>query len=83
MYTMNVHYNYLHMYICPCTEIFRNLFKVVQYSDTGSNARQKEEQAYMYFTDFLEDCELGMLIYKYCTSILPVAYIHNIHCTYS
>ena len=36
-------------------------FKVVKYGDHGSNARTKEEQTYMYFIDFLEECETGIL----------------------
>ena len=38
---------------------FRKLFKHVRYSDVGCNSRVKEEQTYMFFTDYLEDCELG------------------------
>ena len=36
---------------------FRKMFKQVHYSDTGTNARTKEEQAYMFFIDILEECE--------------------------
>ena len=36
---------------------FRKMFKQVHYSDTGTNARTKEEQAYMFFIDTLEECK--------------------------
>ena len=29
----------------------------VQFSDVGSNKRQIEEQAWIYFCDFLDECE--------------------------
>ena len=37
------------------------MFKHVCYSDKGTNARVKEEQTYMFFIDFMEECELGKL----------------------
>jgi len=36
---------------------FQKMFNQVHYSDTGTNARTKEEQAYMFFIVFLEECE--------------------------
>ena len=33
------------------------MFTHVRYSKMGTNARAKEEQAYMFFIDFLEECE--------------------------
>ena len=31
----------------------------VRFSERGSNAREKEESAYMMFLDYLEECEQG------------------------
>ena len=36
----------------------RKLFKV-RFSEEGSNAKIKEQNAYMMFIDYLEDCEKG------------------------
>ena len=47
------------------TDTFRIMFTDVKYSDLGSNARAVEEQAYMYFVDFLEECETGTYIICY------------------
>lgn len=38
----------------------RKLFTKVLYSDKGSNVREKEERAFMFFTDYLDQCETGM-----------------------
>ena len=64
--------------------MFRNLFKVIKYSDHGSNARTKEEQTYMYFIDFLEECETGMhivtfiYIYIYVLQEHLLMYVHSL-----
>lgn len=39
----------------------RKLFTVIRYSEAGTNARIMEETTYMYFIDYLDDCERGML----------------------
>ena len=41
------------------TDDFRMLLKCILYSDPRTNALAKEEQAYMLFIDFLEECENG------------------------
>ena len=41
------------------TDDFQKLFKRILHSDPGTNARAKEEQTYMFFIDFLEECEIG------------------------
>jgi hypothetical protein len=38
-------------------DIVRKLFIIIRYSVEGSNERQKENRAYMYFIDYLDDCE--------------------------
>ena len=35
------------------------MFNQIQYSDKGTNDRAKEETAFMYFTDYLDECEKG------------------------
>ena len=35
------------------------MFKSVRYSEKGSNDRESEERVYMYFMDYLDDCEKG------------------------
>ena len=35
----------------------------VRYSESGSNEREKEEQTYIFFVDYLEECEGGMAMY--------------------
>ena len=59
---------------CFFTEMFRHLFKVVKYADQGSNARTREEQTYMYFIEFLEDCETGIYMYMYVHNSLLFPY---------
>ena len=38
------------------------IFKVICYSDKGSNNRQKEEETYSKFVDYLDDCENGKVV---------------------
>ena len=38
------------------TDVIKDLFIVI-WSSEGSNARMKEEEAYMMFLDFLYNCE--------------------------
>ncbi len=35
----------------------RKMFSKVMYSAEGSNDRMKEEATYMFFVDYLDDCE--------------------------
>ena len=37
----------------------RNLFTDIKYSEKGSSIRIREETAFMYFVDYLDDCEGG------------------------
>lgn len=57
---------------------FRKLFTHVRYSDVGCNSRVKEEQTYMFFIDYLEDCELGEC--STCNLCGLVCHIHIIIC---
>ncbi len=34
------------------------MFKTVSYSESGSRYRGAEEQAWIHFVDFLDDCEV-------------------------
>ena len=38
----------------------RKIFKTVRFSEEGSNAREKEQNSYMMFLDYLDECEKGM-----------------------
>lgn len=49
--TFNCHF--LHV------DSIRKLFTDIKYSETGSIHRQHEERAFMYFIDYLDDCEKG------------------------
>lgn len=44
----------------------------MHYSELGSNARAKEEQTYIFFTDYLEECELGRCVY-----VCKYVYVYN------
>ena len=35
----------------------RKMFTDIKFSPTGSSGRDKEEAAYMFFLNYLEDCE--------------------------
>lgn len=35
------------------------MFTVVKFSENGSNSRDKEEAAYMFFVTYMDDCEGG------------------------
>ena len=37
---------------------------MVRFSDSGTTARIKEEETFMYFVDYLDDCE--RCIYHHC-----------------
>ena len=59
MYLLQVH-------VCDLTCMYftlidvdqiRNFFTTIVYSEKGSNAREKEEQAFMFFINYLEDAE--------------------------
>ena len=38
-------------------EALKSVFKTVTYSESGSKHRRGEEQAWINFVDFLDDCE--------------------------
>ena len=40
----------------------RKIFKTVRFSEEGSNAREREQNAYMMFLDYLDECEKGIVI---------------------
>ena len=48
-----------------CIERMKSVFKV-KFSDKGSNNRAKEEQAYVFFVDFMDECE-GIICINTCT----------------
>lgn len=41
------------------TDLIHTLFTEIWYSEAGTNARIKEEAAFMYFIDYLDDCARG------------------------
>lgn len=41
------------------TDTIRNIFTEIKFSDNGTNAHLSEETAYMFFIDYLDDCEKG------------------------
>ena len=43
--------------LCRCS---RKIFKVVKFSENGSNARNREENANMLFLDYLDVCGKGI-----------------------
>lgn len=43
------------------------MFKV-KFSDKGSNYRAKEEQAYVFFVDFMDECEGMYIMHTFCTT---------------
>ena len=47
----------LHYYYCIDT--LRKMFTRVIYSEKGTNQRQKEENTYMMFLEYLDKCEEG------------------------
>ncbi len=64
---------YRKLIIVPVTDLFhlfaddiRNLFTVLKYSVKGSNDRIKEEASYMFFIDYMDDCEGGEFIGGSC-----------------
>ena len=44
------------------SDYIRKLFTQVKYSVKGSNDRQKEEAIYMFFYDYMDDCQGGNYI---------------------
>ena len=54
---MNIHlWKFFH------ADTIRKLFSEIKFSEKGTNERENEERAFMYFVDYLEDCESGMCI---------------------
>ena len=43
------------------------VFKVISYSEKGSNCRKKEEDTYAKFVDYLDECERGKPNNDTCT----------------
>ena len=42
-------------------DTFRKLFLDTRFSEQGSNSREREEKVYMFFLDYLEECEQGSI----------------------
>ena len=59
-------------------DTIRKLFTEVRYSEAGTNARMREENVYMFFVDYLDDCERG--IYVHITSCNCHNESHNFPC---
>ena len=61
--------------------MIKNLFKVM-YSEVGSNERAKEECTYIYFIDYLEECEEGIqdlhFLFATYTNIDCVMYVYGL-----
>lgn len=51
-------------------DFIRKLFSKIEYSQKGSNNREAEERAFMFFIDYLDECEKGTIIipgiYQHC-----------------
>lgn len=65
-----------------CVDSIRKLFTEIRYSELGTNARVKEEAAFMYLIDYLDDCERGMRVLlvfsRQCKSgLVSTLHIHN------
>ena len=43
----------------------QKIFKTVRFSEEGSNARERGQNAYMMFLDYLDECEKGIVISSY------------------
>ena len=41
-------------------DTIRKVFTEVRFSEKGTNDREHEERAFMYFVNYLEDCESGV-----------------------
>ena len=49
-----------------CTDDIHELLADIKFSEKRSSACQKEEATYIYFIDYLEECERGkVFIYNY------------------
>ena len=48
----------------------RELLADIKFSEKGSSARQKEEATYIYFTDYLEECERGKVWQMFLFSLV-------------
>lgn len=50
--------------LCVVADSIHRMFTDIRYSHVhvGSSARIKEEQAFMFFVDYLDDCERGIVI---------------------
>ena len=40
-----------------CAEVLKNVLKCIMYSEKGSKYRNAEEQTWINFVDFLDECE--------------------------
>lgn len=46
------------------TDSIRKLFSLIKFSEKGSNDRECEERAFMFFINYLEDCEKSEHSYR-------------------
>jgi len=65
IYSQNITILQLHIIITVTIDTIRRLFKTVTYSDLGSNERTKQEAAYVWFMDYMEEIEEGILYNNY------------------
>ena len=42
------------------TDYIRKIFKIIRFSEEGSNAYAREQNSYMMFLEYLDECEKGM-----------------------
>ena len=49
------------MTFCFVLDDIRKLFTKIIYSEKGTNDREQEEATFMFFMDYMEDCERGNL----------------------
>ena len=63
LYTLRkeAEFNDLTMFIL-FLDVIRHLFTQIRYSDKGTSERVREETAFMYFIDYLDDCERSRLL---------------------
>ncbi len=47
--------NYI-LFVYHFLRLFKSMIRV-QFSEKGSNMRAKEEQTYIYFVDFVDECQ--------------------------
>lgn len=52
-------------------DVLRKLFTNIKYSQRGSSARIREETTFMYFVEYLDDCEGGKVLITTIMYLMP------------